>query len=50
MDYLFYNSCIFILQMGWSLLCKLIEICPSTLQNIALTDVGKDWEVLGVHQ
>eukprot|EP00076_Gallus_gallus_P004357 NP_001274122.1 leucine-rich repeat serine/threonine-protein kinase 2 [Gallus gallus] len=37
-------------QMGWSLLCKLIEICPSTLQNIALKDVGKDWEVLGVHQ
>ncbi|OXB60529.1 hypothetical protein ASZ78_007432 [Callipepla squamata] len=37
------------LSMGWSLLCKLIEICPSTLQNIALKDVGKDWEVLGVH-
>uniref|UniRef100_A0A8C3PJA6 non-specific serine/threonine protein kinase n=1 Tax=Calidris pygmaea TaxID=425635 RepID=A0A8C3PJA6_9CHAR len=36
--------------MGWSLLCKLIEICPSTLQNIAPKDVGKDWEVLGVHQ
>uniref|UniRef100_A0A8V0XX28 non-specific serine/threonine protein kinase n=1 Tax=Gallus gallus TaxID=9031 RepID=A0A8V0XX28_CHICK len=50
MEYLFYNSCVFILQMGWSLLCKLIEICPSTLQNIALKDVGKDWEVLGVHQ
>ncbi|XP_035176852.1 leucine-rich repeat serine/threonine-protein kinase 2 [Oxyura jamaicensis] len=37
-------------QMGWSLLCKLIEICPSTLQNIAPKDVGKDWEALGVHQ
>uniref|UniRef100_A0A8C5X2F0 non-specific serine/threonine protein kinase n=1 Tax=Malurus cyaneus samueli TaxID=2593467 RepID=A0A8C5X2F0_9PASS len=37
-------------QMGWSLLCKLLEICPSTLQNIAPKDVGKDWEVLGVHQ
>ncbi|NXO52619.1 LRRK2 kinase, partial [Aramus guarauna] len=37
-------------QMGWSLLCKLIEICPSTLQNIVPKDVGKDWEVLGVHQ
>ncbi|XP_035747561.1 leucine-rich repeat serine/threonine-protein kinase 2 isoform X1 [Egretta garzetta] len=36
--------------MGWSLLCKLIEICPSTLHNIAPNDVGKDWEVLGVHQ
>ncbi|KFV14589.1 Leucine-rich repeat serine/threonine-protein kinase 2, partial [Tauraco erythrolophus] len=39
-----------VFQMGWSLLCKLIEICPSTLQNIAPKDVGKDWEVLGVHQ
>ncbi|KAJ7396970.1 hypothetical protein BTVI_139731 [Pitangus sulphuratus] len=37
-------------QVGWSLLCKLIEICPSTLQNLAPKDVGKDWEVLGVHQ
>ncbi|KAI6079098.1 Leucine-rich repeat serine/threonine-protein kinase 2 [Aix galericulata] len=37
-------------QMGWSLLCKLIEICPSTLQNIAPKDVGKDWEALAVHQ
>ncbi|XP_075575896.1 leucine-rich repeat serine/threonine-protein kinase 2 [Pelecanus crispus] len=37
-------------QMGWSLLCKLIEICPSTLQNMAPEVVGKDWEVLGVHQ
>ncbi|NWZ21101.1 LRRK2 kinase, partial [Asarcornis scutulata] len=37
-------------QMGWSLLCKLIEICPSTLQNIAPRDVGKDWEALAVHQ
>ncbi|NXL00767.1 LRRK2 kinase, partial [Mesembrinibis cayennensis] len=37
-------------QMSWSLLCKLIEICPSTLQDIAPKDVGKDWEVLGVHQ
>uniref|UniRef100_A0A8B9NAR3 Leucine rich repeat kinase 2 n=1 Tax=Accipiter nisus TaxID=211598 RepID=A0A8B9NAR3_9AVES len=37
-------------QMGWSLLCKLIEICPSTLHHIAPKDVGKDWEALGVHQ
>lgn len=36
--------------MGWSLLCKLIEICPSTLQNIAPKDIGKDWEALAVHQ
>ncbi|XP_034622773.1 leucine-rich repeat serine/threonine-protein kinase 2 isoform X2 [Trachemys scripta elegans] len=37
-------------QVGWSLLCKLIEVCPATLCNIAPQDVGKDWEVLGVHQ
>ncbi|XP_074798547.1 leucine-rich repeat serine/threonine-protein kinase 2 isoform X1 [Natator depressus] len=37
-------------QVGWSLFCKLIEVCPATLRNIAPQDVGKDWEVLGVHQ
>ncbi|XP_062990196.1 leucine-rich repeat serine/threonine-protein kinase 2 [Elgaria multicarinata webbii] len=38
-------------QMGWSLLCKLIEVCPDTLHNLtAPQGVGKDWEVLGVHQ
>uniref|UniRef100_A0A674J0C0 non-specific serine/threonine protein kinase n=1 Tax=Terrapene triunguis TaxID=2587831 RepID=A0A674J0C0_9SAUR len=37
-------------QVGWSLLCKLIEVCPATLCNIAPQDVGRDWEVLGVHQ
>ncbi|XP_032659878.1 leucine-rich repeat serine/threonine-protein kinase 2 [Chelonoidis abingdonii] len=37
-------------QVGWLLLCKLIEVCPATLCNIAPQDVGKDWEVLGVHQ
>ncbi|XP_068786872.1 leucine-rich repeat serine/threonine-protein kinase 2 isoform X6 [Struthio camelus] len=37
-------------QASWSLLCKLIEICPSTLQNVAPKDVGKNWEVLGIHQ
>ncbi|KAM9672659.1 leucine-rich repeat serine/threonine-protein kinase 2 isoform 5-T5 [Trichechus inunguis] len=38
-------------QVGWSLLCKLIEICPDTMQNlIGPQDVGHDWEVLGVHQ
>ncbi|XP_014461960.3 leucine-rich repeat serine/threonine-protein kinase 2 isoform X1 [Alligator mississippiensis] len=37
-------------QVGWSLLCKLIEVCPATLPNIVPHDVGKDWEVLGVHQ
>ncbi|KAJ6666293.1 hypothetical protein lerEdw1_000565 [Lerista edwardsae] len=38
-------------QVAWSLLCKLIEICPDTLRDLAAPqDVGKDWEVLGVHQ
>lgn len=44
------NNYIFIFQVGWSLFCKLIEVCPATLRNIAPQDVGKDWEVLGVHQ
>ncbi|XP_039079502.1 leucine-rich repeat serine/threonine-protein kinase 2 isoform X2 [Hyaena hyaena] len=38
-------------QVGWSLLCKLIEICPNTMQSLmGPQDVGHDWEVLGVHQ
>ncbi|XP_066225062.1 leucine-rich repeat serine/threonine-protein kinase 2 isoform X1 [Saccopteryx leptura] len=38
-------------QVGWSLLCKLIEICPNTMQNLTgPQDIGHDWEVLGVHQ
>ncbi|XP_053413257.1 leucine-rich repeat serine/threonine-protein kinase 2 [Nycticebus coucang] len=38
-------------QMGWSLLCKLIEICPGTMQNLmGPQDIGNDWEILGVHQ
>ncbi|XP_045152323.1 leucine-rich repeat serine/threonine-protein kinase 2, partial [Echinops telfairi] len=38
-------------QVGWSLLCKLIEICPVTMQNLmGPQDIGHDWEVLGVHQ
>ncbi|XP_067420530.1 leucine-rich repeat serine/threonine-protein kinase 2 [Emydura macquarii macquarii] len=37
-------------QVGLSLLCQLIEVCPATLCNIAPHDVGKDWEVLSVHQ
>uniref|UniRef100_A0A2K5PXG8 Leucine-rich repeat serine/threonine-protein kinase 2 n=1 Tax=Cebus imitator TaxID=2715852 RepID=A0A2K5PXG8_CEBIM len=37
-------------QVGWSLLCKLIEICPGTMQSLmGPQDVGNDWEVLGVH-
>ncbi|XP_042533479.1 leucine-rich repeat serine/threonine-protein kinase 2 isoform X2 [Dipodomys spectabilis] len=38
-------------QVGWSLLCKLIEVCPDTLQSLmGPQDVGNDWEVLGIHQ
>ncbi|XP_048222335.1 leucine-rich repeat serine/threonine-protein kinase 2 isoform X5 [Perognathus longimembris pacificus] len=38
-------------QVGWSLLCKLIEVCPGTIQSLmGPQDVGNDWEVLGVHQ
>ncbi|EDL76604.1 rCG59224 [Rattus norvegicus] len=38
-------------QVGWSLLCKLIEVCPGTLQSlIGPQDIGNDWEVLGIHR
>ncbi|XP_038621187.1 leucine-rich repeat serine/threonine-protein kinase 2 [Tachyglossus aculeatus] len=37
-------------QVGWSLLCKLIEICPATMQSLSPQGVGNDWEVLAVHQ
>ncbi|XP_067860922.1 leucine-rich repeat serine/threonine-protein kinase 2 isoform X2 [Heptranchias perlo] len=38
-------------QTGWSLLCKLIELCPDIINKLAAPqDVGKDWDVLGVHQ
>ncbi|XP_029473217.1 leucine-rich repeat serine/threonine-protein kinase 2 isoform X2 [Rhinatrema bivittatum] len=38
-------------QMGWSLLCRLIEVCPGTLHELAAPqDLGKDWDMLGAHQ
>ncbi|XP_026533023.1 leucine-rich repeat serine/threonine-protein kinase 2 [Notechis scutatus] len=38
-------------QVGWTLLCKLIKICPEALIHLtAPQGIGKDWEVLGVHQ
>ncbi|XP_036963451.1 leucine-rich repeat serine/threonine-protein kinase 2 isoform X1 [Acanthopagrus latus] len=38
-------------QVGWSLLCRLIEICPGTLEHLTRPlQAAKDWEVLGVHQ
>ncbi|XP_019935054.2 leucine-rich repeat serine/threonine-protein kinase 2 isoform X2 [Paralichthys olivaceus] len=38
-------------QVGWSLLCRLIEICPATLdQLIPPLRAANEWEVLGAHQ
>nr|XP_020492860.1 leucine-rich repeat serine/threonine-protein kinase 2 [Labrus bergylta] len=38
-------------QVGWSLLCRLIEICPRTLDELTKPlQAAKDWEILGVHQ
>ncbi|XP_029289309.1 LOW QUALITY PROTEIN: leucine-rich repeat serine/threonine-protein kinase 2 [Cottoperca gobio] len=38
-------------QVGWSLLCRLIEICPDTLDQLTRPlQAVKEWEVLGVHQ
>lgn len=38
-------------QVGWSLLCRLIEVCSDTMESLmGPGDVGRDWEVLGVHQ
>ncbi|XP_060770914.1 leucine-rich repeat serine/threonine-protein kinase 2 isoform X4 [Neoarius graeffei] len=38
-------------QVGWSLLCRLIELCPTTLDKLVQPlQAGKSWEVLGVHQ
>ncbi|KAI4872170.1 hypothetical protein NFI96_031011 [Prochilodus magdalenae] len=38
-------------QVGWSLLCRLMEICPATLEKLVSSlGAGKGWEVLGVHR
>ncbi|XP_071389220.1 leucine-rich repeat serine/threonine-protein kinase 2 isoform X1 [Centroberyx affinis] len=38
-------------QVGWSLLCRLIEICPGTLDQLTRPlQAAKEWEVLGAHQ
>ncbi|XP_060742144.1 leucine-rich repeat serine/threonine-protein kinase 2 isoform X1 [Tachysurus vachellii] len=38
-------------KVGWSLLCRLMEICPATLDKLVQPGLaGKDQEVLGVHQ
>lgn len=47
----FLEMCVLLLQNGWSLLCRLIEICPKTLDQLtAPLQDATDWEVLGVHQ
>uniref|UniRef100_A0A8D3C5R6 non-specific serine/threonine protein kinase n=1 Tax=Scophthalmus maximus TaxID=52904 RepID=A0A8D3C5R6_SCOMX len=38
-------------QVGWSLLCRLIEICPGALDQLTRPlHAANDWEALGVHQ
>ncbi|XP_078091527.1 leucine-rich repeat serine/threonine-protein kinase 2 isoform X2 [Mustelus asterias] len=38
-------------QTGWFLLCKLMELCPDIINKLTTPqDMGKDWDVLGVHQ
>ncbi|KAM8973231.1 leucine-rich repeat serine/threonine-protein kinase 2 isoform 2-T2 [Pelodytes ibericus] len=46
-----YTKVAVIQKVGWSLLCRLIEVCPSTLHNLqAPIDLGSEWDVLSVHQ
>ncbi|XP_072003229.1 leucine-rich repeat serine/threonine-protein kinase 2 isoform X2 [Engystomops pustulosus] len=38
-------------EVGWSLLCRLIVVCPNILHSLHTpVDIGNEWEVLGVHQ
>ncbi|KAK5866910.1 hypothetical protein PBY51_011444 [Eleginops maclovinus] len=46
-----YSSSKGVQQVGWSMLCQLIEICPDTLKQLTIPlQDAKEWEVLGVHQ
>ncbi|CAN9498815.1 unnamed protein product [Ophioblennius macclurei] len=46
-----YSSSKGVQQVGWALLCQLIEICPTTLEHLSRPlQAGKEWDVLGVHQ
>ncbi|KAE8616189.1 hypothetical protein XENTR_v10008739 [Xenopus tropicalis] len=46
-----YGKVAVIQQAGWSLLCRLIEVCPETLHRLQTPiDLGREWDVLGVHQ
>ncbi|XP_077120929.1 leucine-rich repeat serine/threonine-protein kinase 2 [Ranitomeya variabilis] len=38
-------------EAGWSLLCRLITVCPNILHSLHTpVDIGHEWEVLGIHQ
>ncbi|XP_056429608.1 leucine-rich repeat serine/threonine-protein kinase 2 isoform X2 [Hyla sarda] len=38
-------------EVGWSLLCRLVMVCPNILPSLHTpVDIGHEWEVLGVHQ
>uniref|UniRef100_A0AAV2L530 non-specific serine/threonine protein kinase n=1 Tax=Knipowitschia caucasica TaxID=637954 RepID=A0AAV2L530_KNICA len=37
-------------QVGWSLLCRLMQIRPQTLAQVTAPLQARDWDVLGVHQ
>ncbi|XP_078536216.1 leucine-rich repeat serine/threonine-protein kinase 2 isoform X2 [Lissotriton helveticus] len=46
-----YNKIAGVQQIGWSLLCRLIEVCPDTVKEICpAQDVETDWEILSFHQ
>lgn len=46
-----YSSSRGVQQVGWSLLCQLIEICPGTLEHLTRPlEASKEWDVLAVHQ
>ncbi|XP_053572562.1 leucine-rich repeat serine/threonine-protein kinase 2 isoform X2 [Bombina bombina] len=47
----YYTKVAVVQKAGWSLLCRLIDICPDTLHSIQIPiDLGQEWDVLGIHQ
>ncbi|XP_066543294.1 leucine-rich repeat serine/threonine-protein kinase 2 [Amia ocellicauda] len=45
-----YLGCSALQQVGWSLLCRLLELCPATLEMLVSPHVENDWIALGIHQ
>ncbi|CAH2275810.1 leucine-rich repeat serine threonine- kinase 2 isoform X1 [Pelobates cultripes] len=46
-----YTKVEIIQKVGWSLLSRLIEVCPGTLNSLQTPiDLDHEWDVLGVHQ